>query len=142
MNQTFTSAPLALALVLVAMPILAQAPGFKKLQIKDIKPGKGYAAKNADSVEVLYIGSFKDGKVFDANMDKHYKATKASFTVTLGQHMVISGWDKGLIGAKEGMVRKLNIPWSMAYGAAGRSPVIPAKSDLVFTVKVLKITKG
>ena len=127
---------------LVILPLFAQAQDFKKLGIKDIKPGKGYAAKNGDSVEVLYIGAFKEGKLFDSNMDKNYKATKASFTVTLGQHMVISGWDKGLVGVKEGMVRKLNIPWSMAYGAGGRPPVIPPKSDLVFTVKVLKITKA
>ena len=131
-------APIALALT-ASMALASR--DFKKLEIKDLKKGTGYAAKNGDSVEVLYIGAFPDGKLFDSNMDKNYKPTGSSFSVFLGQHMVISGWDKGLIGVQAGTVRKLNIPWNMAYGANGRPPVIPAKADLVFTVKVLKVTK-
>lgn len=141
MNR-FSKLPLALAIALPLLAAASQITDFKKLEIKDIRKGSGYAAKTGDSVEVLYIGAFKNGKVFDSNMDKRYSQTKDSFTVTLGLRMVISGWEKGLVGAKVGMIRKLNIPWSMAYGAAGREPVIPGKSDLVFTVKILNITKG
>lgn len=114
---------------------------FKKLEISDVKKGKGRKAKNGDSLTVLYIGKFKDGKIFDANMDEKYKAKGDPFTLTLGQHGVIPGWEKGLVGAQEGMVRKLNIPWSLAYGERGVGP-IPPKTDLVFLVKILKVTPG
>lgn len=115
---------------------------FKKLEITDIKKGKGHAAQKGDTLTVLYIGKFKDGKVFDANMDEKYKPKGEAFPVTLGQHGVIAGWETGLIGAKEGTVRQLNIPWSLAYGERGYPGAIPPKTDLVFIVKVLKVTEG
>lgn len=140
MNNRMIFSTLGLCLALV---VNAQGKGdFKKLEIKDLKPGKGAPAKVGDTVEVLYIGAYKDGKIFDSNMDKNYKPIKAAFPVTIGEGRVIKGWDKGLVGVKEGMVRKLNIPWSLAYGLNGHPAGIPPKTDLVFTVKVLKVTKG
>jgi hypothetical protein len=34
------------------------------------------------------------------------------------------------------------IPYTKAYGAAGRPPVIPAYSDLVFEIELMDITPG
>lgn len=115
---------------------------FKKLESKDLVKGKGRQAKNGDTLTVLYIGKFKDGKVFDANMDEKYKPKGEPFSLTLGQHQVIPGWEKGLVGVQEGAVRKLNIPWSLAYGDRGYPGAIPPKSDLVFIVKVVKVQAG
>jgi FKBP-type peptidyl-prolyl cis-trans isomerase len=148
MKNKLSLLPLALVAVAITVPVTSQAfqnkkqADFKKLGIKDIKPGKGYAAKDGDTVEVLYLGTFRDGKKFDGNMDAKYNATGPSFSFTVGKKMVIPGWDKGLVGAKVGTVRKLEVPWSMAYGERGAGGVIPPKTDLLFTVKVLKITKG
>ena len=115
---------------------------FKKLTSTDIKKGSGRVAKDGDNLTVLYIGKFKDGKVFDANMDEKYNPKGEPFTFALGRHMVISGWDKGMVGAREGMVRKLEIPWKLAYGERGAGGAIPPKTDLVFIVKVLKVATG
>ncbi|MBS1702172.1 MAG: FKBP-type peptidyl-prolyl cis-trans isomerase [Armatimonadetes bacterium] len=122
----------------------AQKGDFKKLTTKDLKKGSGRAAKKGDSVTVLYIGKFKDGKVFDSNMDDKYKQKQGSepFTLTLGAGQVIKGWDQGLVGAKAGMVRELHIPYSLGYGDRGAGGVIPPKTDLVFVVKVLKVQAG
>lgn len=127
-------------------PKLKDVPveGFKTLSIVDIEPGKGDAAKKGDYVLVLYRGKFLDGTVFDSNMDDSGKPDieKDPFAVTIGTGGVIKGWDQGLVGTKEGMVRKLNIPWSLAYGEAGSEPKIPSKADLIFTIKIAKLYKA
>jgi FKBP-type peptidyl-prolyl cis-trans isomerase len=46
----------------------------------------------------------------------------------------------GIEGMKIGEKRRLLIPYTLAYGEAGRPPVIPAKSDLVFDVELMDIT--
>ena len=43
----------------------------------------------------------------------------------------ISGWEVGMLGACKGEIRRLVIPYNMAYGERGMPPTIPAKSALV-----------
>jgi FKBP-type peptidyl-prolyl cis-trans isomerase len=76
-------------------------------------------------------------------MDSNLKPdeSKQPYSVTIGTRSVIQGWDEGLVGTKEGMVRKLNVPWSMAYGAEG-SQTIPPKTDLNFTMKIMRVFKA
>ncbi len=127
-------------------PKLKDVPvgGFKTLSWVDIEPGKGAAAKKGDYVLVLYRGKFVDGTVFDSNMDDAGKPDleKDPYAVTIGTGGVIKGWDQGLVGTKEGMLRKLNIPWELGYGEAGSEPKIPSKADLVFTMKIVKLYKA
>lgn len=120
------------------------AEGFKKLTTVDLVPGKGDGAKNGDYVLVLYRGKLVDGTVFDSNMDDAFVANpeKDPYPVTIGVSSVIKGWHEGLIGAKEGMVRKINIPWSLGYGEAGNGSSIGPKADLIFTIKILKMYKS
>jgi peptidylprolyl isomerase len=108
-----------------------------KVAIKDIKPGKGRAAAEGDSVWVSYVGSLTNGTVFDSTERNGGKP----FPVVLGAGQVIKGWDQGLVGSKVGMQRELRIPYQLAYGEAGRSPSIPPKADLVFVVDVLAVLK-
>ena len=119
------------------------AAALAELVMKDIEPGTGPAAKKGDTVLVLYVGKFVDGKVFDSNMDDSLKPDmeKQPYPVVIGTGGVIQGWDEGLVGAKEGMVRKLEVPWSKAYGAED-SDKIPGKSDLMFTVKIVKLIQA
>jgi FKBP-type peptidyl-prolyl cis-trans isomerase FkpA len=107
----------------------------QSLQVTDITAGTGAAAKTGDCLVMKYYGTLaKDGKVFDEN----YTA-KTGFAFLLGQGQVIEGWDKGLVGMKAGGVRRLVIPAAQAYGSSSPSEDIPANSDLVFEVKLLKI---
>lgn len=118
--------------------------GFKKLETIDSEPGTGPAAVKGDAVIVLYHGKRTDGFVFDYNMEENLEpmADKEPLTVTLGNGGVIAGWEEGLIGAKEGMVRTINVPWEKGYGVEGRAPSIPSKTDLIFKIKILKVMKG
>jgi FKBP-type peptidyl-prolyl cis-trans isomerase len=119
-----------------------------ELQKTDLSAGSGRAAKANDCVVVKYYGTLaKDGSKFDENF-----TDATGFPFKLGTGAVITGWDEGLVGMKIGGTRRLVIPAEKAYGAAGScrtydqtdqskctNYVIPPDSDLVFTVKLLRI---
>ncbi|RPA97415.1 hypothetical protein L873DRAFT_1809965 [Choiromyces venosus 120613-1] len=91
--------------------------------------------QKGDTINVHYRGTLKEtGVQFDASYDHGQP-----FTFTLGQNRVIQGWEQGLLDMCIGEKRKLIIPYSLAYGAGGMPPVIPAKSDLVFETELLGI---
>lgn len=121
----------------------ASASTTAELKSEDLEPGTGEAAGNGDTVIVLYRGTLMNGTEFDGNMDATFKPTpsKDPFPVVIGVGSVIKGWDEGLVGTKEGMVRRLTIPSAKAYGAAGSGEKIPANADLKFDIKVLKVIK-
>jgi FKBP-type peptidyl-prolyl cis-trans isomerase len=98
-----------------------------------VKPGKGPGAQKGDTVSVHYTGTLTDGSKFDSSLDR-----KTPFEFTLGNNMVIQGWEQGILGMKVGEKRKLTIPPSLAYGPRAR-PGIPANSTLVFDVELLAI---
>jgi FKBP-type peptidyl-prolyl isomerase-like protein len=107
-----------------------------KLVVKDVKVGRGRAARKGDTVSVLYIGaSCSDGSIFDAS----YKHGNQPFAVKpLGQAQVIAGWNQGLVGVKPGGVRELVIPASLGYGPTGQPPIKPNET-LIFLITVKSV---
>jgi FKBP-type peptidyl-prolyl cis-trans isomerase len=105
-----------------------------ELKIEDEKEGSGPAAASGSTVTVHYTGWLTDGTEFDSSK----KPGGQPFTVQLGQHQVIAGWDQGLVGMKKGGTRKLTIPPSMGYGANGIGK-IPPNSTLIFKVEMLEV---
>lgn len=107
-----------------------------QLQTTDLEAGKGQVAKAGDCLVVKYYGTLaKDGTKFDENF-----SSTIGFAFVLGQGQVIPGWDQGLVGMKVGGTRRLVVPAALAYGNQGAGS-IPANSDLVFVVKLLRIQK-
>ncbi len=104
------------------------------LTVVDTVEGTGAAAKSGDIVTVHYIGALPDGTVFDASA-RHGQP----FTFQLGTRQVITGWDEGLVGMKEGGKRRLVIPPDMAYGSQGAGGVIPPNATLIFEVELVKV---
>lgn len=110
----------------------------KDLQLKDEVVGTGTEAKKGDSVTVQYVGALTNGKIFDAS--KNHGDT--GFTFTIGAGNVIKGWDMGVVGMKVGGKRILAIPASLGYGAQEMgNGAIPANSDLLFEVELIKVGK-
>ena len=108
------------------------------LKYKDNNVGTGTEAHKNSVVCVHYTGWLqnKDGSVgskFDSSRDRN-----EPLTFPMGVNYVISGWEMGLRGMKEGGVRTLIIPPMLAYGATGAGDVIPPNSTLIFEVELIE----
>jgi peptidylprolyl isomerase len=107
----------------------------RKLVVEDIVKGKGPPAKTGNTVVVHYVGlNFSNGQEFDASWD-----SGSPFPVQLGAGGVIEGWEKGLLGIREGGRRKLTIPPELGYGAEGYPPDIPPNETLVFVIDAVSV---
>jgi len=110
------------------------------LVTRDLVPGTGDTARFRSAVLVNYTGWLYDGCKTDlkgAEFDTSVgRPTPFGFIVGAGR--VIRGWDRGVIGMKEGGKRLLVIPASLAYGERGVGK-IPPNSVLVFEVTLEKI---
>jgi FKBP-type peptidyl-prolyl cis-trans isomerase len=104
------------------------------LIIEDLVVGTGAEAQAGRIVTVHYTGWLTDGTKFDSSLDRGQP-----FVFTLGVHEVISGWDQGVAGMKEGGKRKLTIPPEMGYGPSGAGGVIPPDATLIFEVELLQV---
>ena len=108
------------------------------LQYFDTKIGDGAEAKKGSQIEVHYTGWLyidgKKGKKFDSSVDR---GTPIAFR--LGAGRMIRGWDEGLVGVKVGGKRTLIIPPDLGYGKAGRPPVIPANTYMIFECEMMSV---
>ena len=104
------------------------------LVITDVTVGEGPAAASGDTVFVNYVGVLSaDGTRFDGNYGSD------PFVVTLGQGMVIPGWDQGLVGMQAGGRRQLDIPADLAYGDRGAGESIPPNAAISFVVDMIAV---
>jgi len=118
-TQKFTQA--AVALWYVKSP----------LQTEDISVGSGPVARQGNTVEIKYSGTFTDGKEFDSS--------SVSFTIGAGQ--VIKGLESGVLGMSVGGKRKVTVPPELGYGANGAPPAVPGNATLVFEIELLRISR-
>ena len=106
----------------------------------DLRVGTGDEAVNGKLLTVNYTGWLYDANQTDqkgAQFDT--SVGKAPFQFRLGAGAVIAGWDRGLVGMKVGALRRLVVPPSLGYGAAGNGP-IPGNASLVFDVELLAVS--
>lgn len=101
---------------------------------EDVKIGTGKEVKAGSIVSVKYTGKLLTGEVFDST-DKH-DGKPISFTAGKGE--VIAGWEKGLLGVREGGIRHLIIPPSLGYGGQIKNG-IPENSVLDFMIEVVSV---
>ena len=105
------------------------------LDIKTTKEGTGdRVVKSGDHIFVHYTGKLTDGTVFDSSVTRG-----TPFDFTIGQGMVIQGWEQGLLGMKVGEKRTLTIPSDLGYGARGAGAAIPPNATLIFDVELVSI---
>tara|TARA_Y100001935_G_scaffold255633_1_gene270276 strand:+ start:20886 stop:21230 length:345 start_codon:yes stop_codon:yes gene_type:complete len=104
------------------------------MKYEDLIEGSGPTAEAGQDVSVHYTGWLTDGSKFDSSKDRN-----SPFQFSLGQGMVIKGWDEGVQGMKVGGKRKLTIPSQLGYGPSGAGGVIPPNATLIFEVELLEI---
>ena len=103
------------------------------LKYGDIRVGCGAPVQTGQRVSIQYTGWLASGTVFDTSR----QPGRTAFTFLLGGNQVIPGLEDGLRGMRVGGHRRLVLPPSLAYGFAGRPPVIPPKATLTIDVEVL-----
>ena len=113
---------------------IGTGPTTYSLAYIDVTAGSGELVKPSKFVTVKYTGYLTDGTKFDSSEDH---ANKEPLTFQYGMHKVIQGWDTGFEGMHIGGKRRVFIPYQLAYGDAGRPPIIPSKSELVFDIEVV-----
>lgn len=99
-------------------------------------PAAGAVAEPGKRAAVYYKGWLTNGTLFDQSKTDA-KGDLQPFVFEIGGGQVIKGWDQGILGMRVGGKRRLIIPPSLAYGAAGIKDVIPANSLLVFDIELL-----
>lgn len=82
--------------------------------------GGSAQAKDGDTVKVHYTGTLGDGTVFDTSLGRE------PLEFTLGEGMLISGFEQAVLGMKVGESKTVTIPAAEAYG--------PHQDDLLLTV--------
>lgn len=80
-----------------------------------------------------YIGRFVNGKQFENSRDR-----KNPVKFRVGAHEVISCWDMGFEGLKQGATADLICPPNYAYGKFRRGS-IPPRTPVLFTIEVIGI---
>ncbi|MBL8957335.1 MAG: FKBP-type peptidyl-prolyl cis-trans isomerase [Myxococcaceae bacterium] len=104
------------------------------LTVQVLRPGDGDDAKSGDKVTVHYVGTLADGGAqFDSTRDRDQP-----FQFWVGERQVIEGWDEGILGMREGELRRLTVPPKLGYGSE-RKPGIPPNSTLVFEVELVDV---
>jgi peptidylprolyl isomerase len=103
------------------------------LQTQDIIVGTGAPVIATSVIEAHYVlMTWSTGQVVQSSWD-----SGQSFTTPLSG--VISGWQQGIPGMKEGGRRLLIIPPALGYGASGSGPIAPNET-LIFVVDVIKVS--
>ncbi len=105
-----------------------------ELEIVDTVVGTGKETVKGALLFVQYEGFLENGTKFDSSFD-HGRP----FQFVIGSGRVIKGWDRGLIGMREGGKRTLHVPAALAYGERQVGKFISPNSNLIFYVELLEV---
>jgi FKBP-type peptidyl-prolyl cis-trans isomerase len=108
-----------------------------KLYVEDTVTGKGEPVRDGDFVAVNYVASvYADGKKGQEFARSHDKP----LVFQVGRGGVIVGWDKGMLGMREGGKRTLIIAPELGYGKTA-IPKVPAGSTLTYDIELVAIPR-
>ena len=106
----------------------------------DVRAGTGELVRPRACLYAHYTGWLTNGTKFDSSRDTMPNGTpRTPLPFAQGARRVIAGWDAGFEGMRVGAQRRLFIPYQLSYGEAGRPPVIPPKSELIFDVELMAV---
>jgi peptidylprolyl isomerase len=121
----------------VTLPTGCSAP--THLLARDVIVGDGREAGVGTDIDVGYVMvTWSDGQELDSSWSG---GENLPFPVeNLGHADVISGWNEGLPGIREGGRRLIVVPPEHSYGEAGAGEV-DGTDTLVFVVDALSVTR-
>ncbi len=86
-----------------------------------------------DMVDVYYLGTLTDGRVFDTNIGG------SVFSFPIGVEAAIPGFDEGVRLMKPEGRSRIIVPSELAYGEHGSGEMIPGYTPLVFDIELIEI---
>ena len=104
--------------------------------ITELRAGSGATAATGRQVQVRYTGWLYSTSAAD-NKGTQFDSGTLPFTVGSG---VIAGFSQGVTGMQVGAIRRVVIPPSLGYGAAGSPPRIPGNATLIFEIELLSVS--
>lgn len=102
----------------------------------DVRVGTGAEANTGRVFTANYAGYFYSATAAENKGSRFDAGTITDGTVGF---QLIPGFSQGLIGMRVGGVRRVVIPPSLGYGAAGSPPTIPGNATLVFDIELLAV---
>lgn len=123
-----------------------QVAGVSEVDAGKVLAARDSAAAAKNAAAAAADTTVKDSSAADSIVDEGPQPFADSYAqgepleFTLGMGLVIEGWEKGLMGMKVGEIRKLYVPYQMAYGENSLEG-IPAYSDLYFEVELVAAEK-
>ena len=125
---------LTILILFLGFSCTKKAADYPNLIIEDLKLGKGAEVGSFDTIYVHFEGRFKDGRIFDSSKARG----KEPIRYSMRAKSLIEGWRLGLIGMKEGGIRRLTVPPELAFGSKGKANRIPANETLIFDVELIR----
>ena len=117
-------------------PSTQPAAGSVPFSITELRAGSGATAATGRQVQVRYTGWLYSTSAAD-NKGTQFDSGTLPFTVGSG---VIAGFSQGVTGMQVGAIRRVVIPPSLGYGAAGSPPRIPGNATLIFEIELLSVS--
>jgi FKBP-type peptidyl-prolyl cis-trans isomerase FkpA len=107
--------------------------------VKIIQPGTGNIIDSGNYVSVLYTGTLlSKGTKFDSNVDSSF-GHPGAYPFTVNVDPMAKGFTEGVRQLRKGAVAKIFIPAALAYGSAGRPPVIGPDEHLIFDITIADV---
>lgn len=102
------------------------------LMYVSLKPGSGPSVKKGATVSIHFTGVLPNGQKFISSRNQ---GDPMEFVVGVGG--VMPGWDIGILGMKKGEMRRLLVPYPLAFGEAGSPGLVPPKTSLIFDMELI-----
>lgn len=119
--------------------LLIDEPTGIKYELIKAPAADAKSVEKGDTAVVHYTGWLSNNGKRGAEFDSSHSRNKP-FEFNVGLGYVIKGWDEMVSRMKEGERRIVHIPAALGYGARNVGP-IPANSDLIFDIELIKVKK-
>jgi peptidylprolyl isomerase len=90
-----------------------------------------------DTVFVKYVAYFENGDILESTYERD-----DSMMIIAGSKNMLPGIIEAVGLLKEGEKARVIIPYKLGFGEAGRPPMIPAKTTLIFDMYIQSVKKG
>ena len=127
---------LAVILLTACSDIVEKPSGLK---YKDLTVGDGAQAVDGMTVLCHYTLWFADGSgMIKKEQVESSKDSGEPLQCRIG-HGLIQGWSEGMLGMREGGMRRVFVPWQLGYGENGNTALgVPSKQNLIFEIEFLR----